>query len=274
MMSEDRSKGKVTLEDLLRLKAAERPAEQFWAQFDVELRNRQLAAAVGKRRWWFSLSRVFAGLARYQMPIGAAAVLAVTFLTVREYREPGLETTYTPPTALPAAGLATEHEVAARELSPAPGYDGAEAVGAAVAVDPAPRPTPASGELSPMVPWAGPALQVAAAEVAMTPSARSIAENFAAADVEAELSQLLGRHNTLTTRSSAVREPLAEVTSPREIRRERLMGYAAVQTAAHQPSDTAPSPVRERLTSRLSEDQLYESVRRISAGGDRFTLKF
>ena len=36
----------VSLEDLLRLKRAERPAPEFWVQFERELRAKQLAALV------------------------------------------------------------------------------------------------------------------------------------------------------------------------------------------------------------------------------------
>ena len=73
----------VTLEDLLRLKRAERPPAEFWAQFDRQLRAKQLAALVEKRPWW--RTRVFAGWSRIHLPLGAAAVLALTFVTVRDF---------------------------------------------------------------------------------------------------------------------------------------------------------------------------------------------
>ena len=77
----------VSLEDLLRLKRAERPAPEFWTQFERELRAKQLAALVTKRPWWQTLpARALAGLSRYHLPLGATAVLALTFLSVREYQ--------------------------------------------------------------------------------------------------------------------------------------------------------------------------------------------
>jgi len=81
------SKRPVTLEDILRLKRAERPPAEFWTQFDRELRAKQLAALVEKRPWWRTLSfaPVLTGLRRFHLPLGAAAVLAVTIFSVRGY---------------------------------------------------------------------------------------------------------------------------------------------------------------------------------------------
>ena len=43
------NKRPVTLEDLLRLKRAERPAAEFWVRFDRELRAKQEAAEPAAR---------------------------------------------------------------------------------------------------------------------------------------------------------------------------------------------------------------------------------
>jgi len=75
-------KPKVTLEDLLRLKRAERPAADFWVKFDAEIRAKQLSAIMS-RPWWHSLSRGFAFLGRHQLPIGAAAALALAWVGVQ-----------------------------------------------------------------------------------------------------------------------------------------------------------------------------------------------
>ncbi len=65
----------VTVEDLLRLKRAERPAAEFWSQFDDALRAKQLAAIVERRPWWrIEFRGVAAGLARLRVPVGLAAV--------------------------------------------------------------------------------------------------------------------------------------------------------------------------------------------------------
>ena len=56
-MKESRPPSKVTLEDLLRFKRAEKPDASFWVHFEQEFRAKQLAAAVERKRWWFALPR-------------------------------------------------------------------------------------------------------------------------------------------------------------------------------------------------------------------------
>jgi hypothetical protein len=73
---------KITLEDLLRLKRAERPAPEFWVKFDAEIRAKQLSAIVS-RPWWDGFARGFAFVSRHQMPLGAAAALALTWVGVQ-----------------------------------------------------------------------------------------------------------------------------------------------------------------------------------------------
>jgi hypothetical protein len=68
---------KPTLEELLRLKRAERPAEEFWARFEAELRAKQLAALVEKPSW---PALVRARLMRLVLPLSAAAVAAVAVI--------------------------------------------------------------------------------------------------------------------------------------------------------------------------------------------------
>lgn len=79
---------KVTLEALLRLKRAERPEPEFWQRFEHDLRAKQLAAIVEPRPWWVALRLPQAArmVARFQVPVGAAAVLALGFVVIREYR--------------------------------------------------------------------------------------------------------------------------------------------------------------------------------------------
>jgi hypothetical protein len=107
-MNHDPSRPKITVEDLLRVKRAERPPVEFWARFEQELRAKQLAAIVDKRPWWHALSRTLAGTARFHLPLGATAVLALSVFVVREYRRPSadLESAGLPvsPVALPVGG--------------------------------------------------------------------------------------------------------------------------------------------------------------------------
>lgn len=91
MNDSERSQQKVSLEELLRLKRAERPSPEFWSAFETDLRAKQLAAIVEKRPWWISLRlpQAYRAFARVQLPVGAAAAVALTFVVVREYRPSG-----------------------------------------------------------------------------------------------------------------------------------------------------------------------------------------
>src|SRR5262245_24256276 len=90
----------VAIEDLLRLKRAERPPPEFWTTFDRSLRAKQLAALVEKRPWWRSRPQIFAGVfSRYRLPLGAGAVVALAFVALRN-----AETTSSEPVATVAAG--------------------------------------------------------------------------------------------------------------------------------------------------------------------------
>src|SRR5258706_16459734 len=85
-MNSDRNRP-ITIEDLIRLKRAERPPADFWTRFDRELRAKQLAALVSKRPWWQTLpTATFRAFSRFRLPLGAAAVFGLAFLTVRDHR--------------------------------------------------------------------------------------------------------------------------------------------------------------------------------------------
>lgn len=82
-MPELNQRNKVTVEDLLRLKRAERPDAEFWTKFERELREKQLTALIEKRPWWQDLPQVFAR--RAYLPVGATAILAFTLVSVKFY---------------------------------------------------------------------------------------------------------------------------------------------------------------------------------------------
>lgn len=269
-MNEPRPQSKVTLEELLRLKRAERPPVQFWHQFEQDLRTRQLAAAVEKKRWWFALPRVFSGSARLHLPLGATAVLALTFVIVRDDRQPantpGLESG-------PIPSIAAADPVASEPRAPTAPADFHTVTAEptlALAYVPVGEAVSAAGSAS-----------TSPAEAAdwdrgpeeLRPSARSIAANLAvAAEMEPELARFIeGRSDSLQPVS--VREPLADVPSPRDVRRNRLFAYMA-EPASYSSDESQNAQVRERLAGRLSEDELYDHVRRLSGGGDRLTVKF
>lgn len=276
MMPENNKKPKISLEDLLALKRAERPPEEFWDNFQHEFHVRQRAAAIEPKRWWFVLPRVFAGMARYQMPMGAAAVLAVTFLSFREYSEPGFEVAYT------AAPLVAAIEATPVVETPTSETDVLPAESQPPLVVTSDRPTEAVAKapssspvaISPMVVWAG-VSAVPAAGNSESPSARSIAANLAAVEAEnGNMSTLLGVPELSLPSHTAKRDPLAEVTLPDDSR-DRLFAYKPNAAKVSGDSEDGAGPnIQSRLASRLNDDLLYDSVRRVTAGGDRLTLKF
>lgn len=282
-MSHD-GKRPVTLEDLLRLKRAERPAPEFWEQFDRELRAKQLSALVQKRPWWQDLPRVFGGFRRYHLPLGAAAVLAVTFITVRNYS----------PAPKPAK---SDHSVPVAEIPIAIASDEPSV---AIPVDTAPIPetrvvaTERTGSETPtrmefahaaeatavdrsarVIPLLVGTLEPASPDDAVTPSARYIAANLAAVEaVEAAFARgLLGRARSFdarvaTSRPAAV-EPLQQMTHPSEVRLARYRSPMVVTVAEDTGERTG-----ERVARRLSGDRLYEHIGRIGARGDSVSWKF
>jgi len=279
-MKSDREKTTVTLEDLLRLKRAERPAPGFWQEFDRELRAKQLAALVVERPWWRTFpARAIAGVARYHLPMGASAILALTFLSVREYR-----------TAAPEAGLAPPVlEFSTQPISESAGGNVIEIANAR--------------DVRPMVPvveYTGlvfgeeayreeirPVSAVAAliegtedSGVTLSPSSRSVSENFSGAQ---KIEAVFGNRTLLAAASQGfesralparqpVVDPLAQMRAPSDVRRARYLGTALSAVASAKPVATRNS---ERLASRIADQRLYEAgVSRLGLGGDRLMVKF
>jgi len=116
-MNQDHPRQKITVEDLLRFKRAERPPAEFWTKFEADLRAKQLAAIVAKQPWWRVLPRTFAGVARLHLPVGATAVMAVTIFAIGGYRVVSVDREIVSPPAsqsvlvraesIPAADLAS-----------------------------------------------------------------------------------------------------------------------------------------------------------------------
>ena len=291
--------GKVTLEELLRLKRAERPAPEFWSRFEQDLRAKQLAAIVEPRPWWitFRLPQIARTLVRYQLPAGAAAVLALSFVVVREYRPafatnaPVLaETSVEQFNSLPQ--ISSAPEVARINSTPESVSSDAGIPSKAEAVDlPAPRIASVEalpvgpGELLAMIPWAAPQTETA------KPAAEPIAlgelpkAHFASAIKPAREHRFDGTVEAVAV-TVASASPVNETTddlvgspvqvspvSPREVRSNRILSSLVVADNAD-TDRSRMAQVREVLTSSLDNDQLYDSVRRLGMGGDRFTLKF
>ncbi len=71
-----------TLEDLLRYKRAERPAPEFWAEFDRGLRQKQLAALMKRPKGWARIRPVLGRSLRWAVPATAAAAVALVVVQI------------------------------------------------------------------------------------------------------------------------------------------------------------------------------------------------
>jgi len=81
---EEQSRAKPTLEDLIRLKRAERPDAAFWHDFERGMRKKQLAAIIEPKPWWLGLSILSSKFGPLGIPVsaGAAAMLALVVMRV------------------------------------------------------------------------------------------------------------------------------------------------------------------------------------------------
>lgn len=275
----------VSLEDLLRLKRAERPAAEFWVQFDRELRAKQLAALVQQRPWWQRLAvrPAFTGFARWSLPLGATAALTLSFVALRDSAPPA--PTSPSPAVASSAALAPAPATAATQL-PAP-RDSAPVDTFAAASTPA---TPDVAEATPSAviaatlpiesaaPLPATFLQLGSAADSpadVSPSARVIAANLAAtADIAAPalVGTLLGGVRAFEPRTAATRsavDPLHQMASPGERTRARLLTAMVSMASADDSSRTA-----ERVARRIEEERLYDQISRVGARGDRVNWKF
>ena len=280
----DESKRPITVEDLIRLKRAERPPVEFWAEFDRELRAKQLAALVQKRAWWHQVPVIFNGLARYRLPLGATAVLAVTLVTVRQSQplvvtgnDAGSVATVSesPSSDAVSGGGSAGSANLATIGEEAPGVYGVYEVReneSAVALTENSRSDSSTADLYGMSLLAG--SSGARTTAAMT-SGRLIAANLAAAQAAepAVTRGLLGASYGFEARLVPARtttvEPLAQMATPSEARRARLQSAMAMMT-----SPDAPLRTGERVVSQISDDRLYDQTHRLSGRGDRLSFKF
>ncbi|MFA6961308.1 MAG: hypothetical protein WC205_11200 [Opitutaceae bacterium] len=302
--------GKVTIEDLLRLKRAERPAPEFWTTFEQELRVKQLAAIVEKRQWWVALRLPQAGrtLARFQVPMGAAAVLALSFVVVNEYRSLSpaasvLAETYSTQSSGESASAPVVIASSESTLTVDAANHFAKAAPTVIAsipslqtvVEPSVSADVVSfgpGDLTAMIPWAATS-QAAVVEKQSAPSV-TLGElsqvHFASVvnpgrdhdfDGQVELDHAVasisqGAPELPVDVAEAVEPVVARAlpTSTREMRRNRILASLVVADSTPDSDHSRITQVREVLASTLDDGRLYDTVSRIGMGGDRLTLKF
>lgn len=263
---------KITFEDLLRLKRAERPPAEFWARFDRELHARQLAALLEKRPWWVSTAR---RVARFSsLPLGAGAALALAFVAVREYSLPpvaGVARPVESPAVEPRVAIATSTQLPAVQRQNTRSMPSSAAV-SAVAVAPAvvPAVSSASPEISSTISWLADALQSTSTTAS---SARSLIANFATARMPDPV-LTAGLASIVNVRARPASDPLTQVSSPGEIRHARLL---AALTDARLNNVVEPASVartHERIVNRLANEGLADDISRLGVEGTQVSFKF
>lgn len=273
------SSSKVTLEEVLRLKRAERPSPEFWARFEQDLRAKQLAAIVEPCPWWivWRLPALVRTFARFQVPIAATAVIVLGFMVVSEYQSavtaesvPAQDAPVwaSAPAEVSVVGLVDKNTSATDAVS-AIGNDFGTAI-PVVVTEPLPD---GPGALMAMIPWAAPAdtedMSAPAALGEFPPV------SFVAAIKPAREQHFDGRvevESAIAVTASQVAQ--VSPVSPREIRRNRILSTLVVADNASDSDRSRLANPRDVVTSSLASDQLYDSARRLGMGGDRLTLKF
>jgi|GEM_PF-210339 len=315
MSDQQPSSSRVTLEDLLRVKRAERPPAEFWVEFERNLRAKQLAAIVEKRPWWRSWRSI--SLSRWSLPVGAAAALVVALSSVGPvYR--GSQSVAEVPRVEPKA--VAKQQVAPRAIEEAPQTAVVNTAQAPVAMaasgassaSPAPALSSSSDVSSLPSPAASVAptpVTVASKKVSAEPARlASVTEQIAGigldANADAEKTALpqfasMGAQkdssvavgdevnaffeNAVAKLDSSLRpekspsvEPLSQVPSPRDARRARLLAFTG-SLDTHAPQYSNSSNVirsRDRIASHLSEEALYDSIRRLGIKNGGVSIQF
>lgn len=267
-MSQPPKSSKVTIEDLLRLKRAEKPDPAFWVNFEHELRQKQLTALVQKRRWWHELPVLLNR--RLYVPAGAAAIVAFSLVAVR----------YSAPTQI-AQDTSTSPQITAADLA-------VETLATTVVVDLDQDQSANLGD---------------SAIVAESASTTSAAPAASIDDREATPPPALRERQSVPVSSLIANLARFEHTEPDmagSIMGSRLSSPVRAQTAALSQSDlapmagaspskyrliaryadrtlspapSAPASIRERLARRLGDD-LGDDISRIGVVGSRVSLKF
>lgn len=284
-MTKPESKRPIAIEDLLRVKRAERPPAEFWTQFDRDLRAKQLAALVARRPWWQRVPTPWPFFARHRILLGASAALAITFVSLRGPRTATPTVANAEPVAAAAShavnqavtgvvvgSLAAENTLAGVESAlAAPRQDTAvnSSAPAVVAATEAASASDRAFRILPMIGAPGPVVEFEAPPAA----GRFVSSGLVAAvPMGAPLPRVLAASSGFEARAMPARttvEPLQQMTSPTESRRAR-MHTAMVSTKSMESS----ARTTQRVANRIEEERLYDQVNRIGARGDRLSVKF
>jgi hypothetical protein len=272
-MPNENQRPPLTLEQLLKLKRAERPDPEFWATFEVELRQKQLAALVQRRSWWQSLPQFFSP--RAYLPIGATAILAFTLVSVRFYA----------PTTVAVNEVPADQQdrdvqdadipgvpYVARETTPEPQAESFDVpvIDDRTAVAARPLSEDLPDRAGALIPWAG------AGTVEQTPSARAINANLARLEeIDPDLvNAFLAGPISETSRAQQLAGHPMEMAAVSAVvsRRNRLL--TQITDRQFTPDPSAPEVFRERLTRRLGQTELAGGWERVDLKSDRVSVKF
>lgn len=254
-MNQD-SKRKVTVEDLLRLKRAERPAPEFWATFESRIRSKQLAAIVVRRPWWDGASRIFALAQRHSVPIGAFAAVALAWAGMRQMDYSPLSTLAVAPRPAHAALVAPPAPASQAERHEAMALVRREPAALVAISKPAAEVVGGSSHLTP-----APAT-LAEPAPARSPFADGIAVTLS--DIRASAPMLVQRdvfgtdqefEAPATPSRQQDTEPLARM-DPSAERRARLLAPALPTYA----STSARPLANPWMKQRADDDRMYESM--------------
>ena len=280
MPNQDHRRPPVTLEQLLRLKRAEQPSEEFWNRFERELHQKQLAALVERRPWWHRIPQFLAR--RTYLPIGATAILAFTLISVKFYApaqlarvdEPARPTSIAPGHVASAsarpelAALSAPTGVAVSETSaeaaPRPINDRVAVVAASATTASA-----TSGDVAGLISWSTPR-----SVENPTASARNIAANIARLEqTEPDLVSVLNGHRNLASSGQSVAEKgIAEFATVATNTSKRGRLLAQFNDRQFTPEPKAPEIVRERLARHLADPDIANRLSRIGIKGDQVSL--
>ena len=251
---------KVTIEDLIRLKRDERPAAEFWVSFDHELRQKQLTALLKKRAWWQELPQLL--MRRAYLPVGATAILAFTFVSVKYYG-PTQVTAPIQQSQVAAEPVGANQAVGSPLANDSPMITAGLEAGPAVVTDSTPLPEPI--ELMP---------RQTRAVATETPSVQTIAANLASFELtEPELvNSVRGIRLSPAARIQNVDLVVSELASvpTNASMRSRILAQYADRPLSREPS--APEIVRERLARRLGNTDITDRLNRIGLRGDQVSL--
>jgi hypothetical protein len=286
MMERQRPQSKVSLEDLIRLKRAERPPQEFWSEFESQLRHKQLAAIVDKRPWWRRFS--MANVAKLSLPVGATAIVALTLTSFRErfHATPSAGETITAftssaqsdatsaaaDTAGALANKKTQAELLAStqvEANAAAHLDVKPAAGSRAHAD----LVASSGADDVLVSQAEKEMSLAQVILGIEDNAPEVQPRFEETVLIAS-SSLAGGASDSHHLGAQETPALAGLASSIDARRARLLVSVDSPESTIRKDNSRVARTRDRIASRLNEQALSDSIRRLGLNGDSVSIKF